>query len=184
MRDVKKLISEIIPPADYTHRNGFTNEFKIDSLNANERCEVEKGLLILLKKSSDDLVVNTLAYMKSVDSIPILKTRLSSTTKPINKIHLAKAIFKIDPNQAAMKDIAFEEFEKISEEFELIGSFHLLIHFQDDQINTLIQKYIDDKRYLVAYNARTSLGIDTRELIEREQSSRLPKKAWWKIWQV
>ena len=182
MRDIKNLISEIIPPADYRHRNGFTNERKIDELSESEKVEVKKELLALLRMSSDSLIADTLAYMKSFESIPILKSKLNSSRDSITKIHLAKAIFKIDSSEIEMKNIALTEFKKTSDEYSLISVFHLLIHFQDPRINSLIREYINDKKYLVAYNARTALGINTKKIVEREQEKRLTKKTWWKIW--
>ncbi len=182
MTDIKFLITKIIPPEDYQHRNGFGNEHIIDSLSENEKHEVEQELIRLLKTSSDSLIAETLAYLKSKDSLPILKAKLNTAVNPIDRIYLAKSIFKINKDDLKMKDIAFEEFQKIKGEFNLIGVFHLVIHFQDERINSILKNFVDDRRYLVAYNARICLGMDTNELIEREQLKRFSKKPWWKFW--
>jgi len=181
MRDIKHLISEIIPPQDYQHRNGFGNEQIIDSLSQVEKNEVEKELLKLLKNSSDMLIVDTLAYLKSDNALPLLKIKLSSTTSPTNKIYLARAIYGINTKEVEMKDIAFEAFQKITNEYQLIDVFYALSYFQDKRLNDLIQSFQNDKRYLVAYNARQVLGIDTQELIQRERNKRSQAKPWWKI---
>ena len=52
--DIHKMINEIIPPADYQHRNGFNNTHLIDNLNDNEKRRVElnfcmKRILLSLK---------------------------------------------------------------------------------------------------------------------------------------
>jgi hypothetical protein len=57
-----------------------------------------------------------------------------------------------------------------------------LIAFDDKRINEKIETYINDKDYLVAYNARTSLGQDTKELIEKERLKNTSHKPWWKFW--
>jgi hypothetical protein len=63
--DINKIISEIIPPDDYQHRNGFSNEHLIDKLSEDEKFKVETELINLLKKTPDMLIVDTLGYMKS-----------------------------------------------------------------------------------------------------------------------
>jgi len=75
METVEKLIDQIIPyPDDYSHRNGFSNEHIIDKLNADEKLEVEKGLIDKITEHPEDLlIVETLAYMKSTRSIPALR---------------------------------------------------------------------------------------------------------------
>jgi hypothetical protein len=49
MVTIEKLIDEIIPyPADYSHRNGFSNNHIIDNLSADEKIEVENALIELM----------------------------------------------------------------------------------------------------------------------------------------
>jgi hypothetical protein len=78
MTDIEKLIKEIIPyPADHSHREGFTNEQIIDALSKADRDLVEIALIDLLDKNSwDTFIVETLAYMKSVKSLPTLRRLL------------------------------------------------------------------------------------------------------------
>jgi hypothetical protein len=61
--------------------------------------------------------------------------------------------------------------------------FYYLSRFTDSRINEKVESFINHKVYLVAYNARTSLGIGTAEIIKREQiKNGIEKKKWWKIW--
>ena len=75
--NIDKLINEVIPPKDYQHRNGFNNIPIIDELTANEKQLLEEALIRKLQseaaKEIDTLIVETLAYLKSVASLPILK---------------------------------------------------------------------------------------------------------------
>ena len=58
MPTFEKLIEEIIPyPADYSHRNGFSNYHIIDKLNSPEKLEVEKALIAKLSEHPDDLLI-------------------------------------------------------------------------------------------------------------------------------
>jgi hypothetical protein len=61
---MEKLINEIIPPDDYQHRNGFSDEHLIDKLNVEERKVIENELIKRLEKATDMLVVETLGYIK------------------------------------------------------------------------------------------------------------------------
>ncbi len=182
MRKIADLVEEIIPPSDYQHRNGFSNEQIIDSLTEFEKTEVEKELIKRLESFDDCLIGYTLAYLKSYDSLPSLRIRLNSSRNSSIKIHWANSMYRINPADSEMKDIAFKEFQKISEKYELIGIFHILAEFDDPRIKDRIKSFQNDKDYLIAYNARTALGQDTKELIERERTKNKQNKPWWKIW--
>jgi hypothetical protein len=81
-----------------------------------------------------------------------------------------------------MKNIALNEFENVTEKYTLISTFHYLSSFQDSRIKEKILSYINHKDYLIAYNARTSLGIETKDLIQRERAKK--KSKWWQFWKV
>jgi hypothetical protein len=180
VKDINQLLKEIIPPPDYQHRNGFSNERIVLSLCEDEKREIEYKLIEMLKKSDDTLIGETLAIMKSTDSLPILKDRLELTKKPYLRIMWANYINQIKGGDDEMKDIALKEFEYVTEKYSLIQTFYYLSYFSDSRINEKIRTYINHKDYLTAYNARTSLGIDTKEIIERER--RKDKLIWWKFW--
>ena len=78
-----------------------------------------------------------------------------------------------------MKAIALNELGNIKDKYLLVPIFHYLKTFNDKDINNKIKEFINHSDYLIAYNARTASGIDTKELIERENSK---KKSWWKFW--
>ena len=63
-----------------------------------------------------------------------------------------------------MKDIALEEMDGVTEKYSRISIFYYLSRFNDPRINKKIRHFINDKDYLIAYNARTSLGIDKADL--------------------
>ena len=182
MRNIADLLDEIIPPSDYQHRNGFSNERIVDSLTEAEKTEVEKELIKRVEKIDDCLIGETLANMKSSDSLPALRFRLNSSTNSNSKILWANSIYRISRAETEMKDIAFNEFLKISGKYELIGIFHTLTQFDDPRITDRIKDFQNDKDYLIAYNARTVLGQDTKELIERERSKNKKNHPWWKFW--
>ena len=186
MREIKQLLKEIIPPDDYQHRNGFSNEHIILSLSEVEKVEVEQNLIEMLKNNGDTLIGETLAIMKSKNSLPTLKNRLELTKNPSARIIWASYINEIKGGDEEMKNIALNEFENVKEKYTLISTFHYLSSLNDPEIKEKIRTYINHKDYLIAYNARTSIGIDTKDLIarerEREREREKNKSKWWQFW--
>lgn len=139
--------------------------------------------LINSSKLGKPTIGETLAIMKSTKSLPTLRKRLNLAKRPTSKITWANYINEIKGGDEEMKEIALTQFDKISGKYSLIGVFHILSQFCDSKINDKIRNYINHKDYLTAYNARTSLGIDTTEIIKREQlKNGGSNKKWWEIW--
>ena len=183
MRNIEHLIQELIPPNDYQNRNGFSNEHIVLSLTEKEKVEVERNLIEILEKKEDDLIGETLTLMKSTKSLPTLQKRLDLTKSPTMKIVWASYINEIKNGDERMKEIALNEMDKISEKYTRIGIFHHLAKFRDYRINDKIRNFINHEDYLTAFNARTSLGIETAEIIKREQiKNGIQSKKWWEIW--
>ena len=186
MKNINHLLKEIIPPDDYQHRNGFSNENIILSLSEVEKIEVEHNLIEMLKKKDDILIGETLAIMKSKNSLEALKKRLESSKNSSSKIIWASFINEIKGGDEEMKNIALTEFDNVTEKYTLIFIFHYLSNFNDSRINEKIRTYINHRDYLTAYNARTSIGIDTKEIIEREREREKGKgkgkSKWWQFW--
>jgi len=183
MRNIDQLLDDLIPPSDYQHRNGFSNAHILLSLTENEKKEVERNLIEMLEKTDDGLIGETLAIMKSTDSLPTLKKRLNSAESPTSKIIWATFINEIKDGDEEMKLIALNELDEVTEKYSQILIFHYLSRFMDSRINEKIRGFINHKDYLTAYNARTSLGIDTSEVIKREQiKDGVGTKKWWQIW--
>lgn len=156
--DINKIISEIIPPDDYLHRNGFSNEQLIDKLSDEEIFKVETELITMLQKKPDMLIVETLGYMKSKKSLSVLYELLESLNDEMTKIITATSIFEINQDQK-MIEKAKVSFKAIKDKFKLISAFHYLIRLQDSEISKLIQEYSTNSDYLISYNAKQALGI-------------------------
>ena len=180
MRNIDHLLEELIPPADYQHRNGFSNKHLVLNLSDTEKLEVEKRLIEMLDVNDDELIGETLTILKSTDSLENLSKRLNSAKRPTSKIIWASYINEIKGGDQEMKEIALKEFDNVKEKYSRIAIFHYLTRFQDSRINEKIKGYIDHSDYLTAYNARTSLGIDTKEIVNRERLKN--KNDWWKFW--
>ncbi len=116
--EIEELIEEIIPPSDYQHRNGFSNEPIIDKLTSKEKALVEDELICLLSKEAgkriDNLIVETLAYLKSEKSLPFLKKLLEGEVSDMAKLILAISIFEIN-GEKDMPSVAISSFKKISQ---------------------------------------------------------------------
>lgn len=166
--DIEKLIGEIIPPSDYQHRNGFNNIPIIDKLTDNEKNQVENVLIDRLlhktNEEADTLIIETLAYLKSVKALPVLRNLLEHCSIEVVKLRIATSIFEINQDDD-MVNIAITSFKKLDNSkdsyyvHKLTSAFFYLIKFNKPEVNELIKKYIDHKEYLLSYNARRALGM-------------------------
>ena len=162
--DIEKLINNIIPPADYRHRNGFSNSDIIDQLNEHEKKLVEEILINkLLGQTDDTLIVETLAYLKSEKALSILYDFLERCSDPMAKIISATSIFEIN-GDTDMIDIAVASFRKLEDDknpyyiYILPFAFNYLIKFKSAKVNSIIEEYTNHKEYLISYNAKKTLG--------------------------
>jgi hypothetical protein len=163
--EIEKLIGEIIPPIDRDHREGFTNEHIVDKLTATEKKLVEHELIRLLENQMDEdpdyLIIQTLAYLKSVESLPVLKSALRNATKAMTELVIAASIFEIN-NDNEMTDVAISAVRKISKKkdnlYTLIFTFFYLAKFKSIETNKIIEEFAGHKEYLVSYNAKRFLS--------------------------
>jgi hypothetical protein len=155
--DINKIVSEIIPPDNYQHRNGFSNENLIDQLNDEEKFKVETELVNMLQKKPDMLIVETLGYMKSEKSLSVLYELLESMNDEMAKIITATSIFEINQDHKII-ETAKASFKTIKDKFQLISAFHYLVRLQDSEISKLIQEYTTNSDYMISYNAKQVLG--------------------------
>lgn len=156
--DINKIISEIIPLDDYQHRNGFSNVQLIYNLSNEEIFKVETELITMVQKKPDMLIVETLGYMKSEKSLPVLYELLENVNDEMEKIIISTSIFEINQDQK-MLEKAKASFKTIKDKFQLISAFHYLIRLQDSEITKLIQEYTTNSDYLISYNAKQVFGI-------------------------
>lgn len=161
--NIEKLIDKIIPPSDYQHRNGFSNIHVIDLLNVHEKKLVEDALInMLMTKTDDTLIVETLAYLKSVQSLPILYKFLENCSDSMAKLIVATSIFEINKDDN-MIDVAIRSFKHLDNNtdayyaYKLISAFYYLIKFDNLEANRIIEEYINHKEYLISYNAKQAL---------------------------
>ena len=184
MTDIDLLIKKIIPTDNYQYRNGFSNEHIILSLSDFEKKAVEERLLILIEKNDDTLIGETLILLKSSSALPYFYKKLESSSNPVSTIIWASYINDLKEGDKEMKDISLKAFKKINDKYSLISIFHILSQFRDKNINDFIYRYIDNKDYLIAYNARAALGINTDGLIIRERTmkSEVRGNRWWYFW--
>lgn len=164
LKDINKLINEIIPPDDYQHRNGFSNEHIIDKLNNEFKSQIETKLIEMLRQKTDLLIISTLGYMKSDQSLPVLYELIKDATEGMAKIILSSSIYKINKDEK-MIDIAiesFEEIEKLNDAYfiyRIIPTFYYLASFNNPKTKKLIVKYTNHNEYLISYNAKQSLNM-------------------------
>jgi hypothetical protein len=158
MTNIRELIDKIIPPVDYQHRNGFSNDNIIDKLSDEDKNNVELELVNLLSKyNGDTLIVETLAYMNSHKSLDSLYKILNSVNTASDKIIIASSIYKISQDKA-MVDIALNAIKTITDKNSLISLFYYLTNMQSNVLNEYIAQFKSDSDYLLSYNAKRALG--------------------------
>ena len=161
--DINKIISEIIPPDDYQHRNGFSNEHLIDKLSEDEKFKVETELINLLKKTPDMLIVDTLGYMKSERALPVLYELVEKAGEGMAKLILASSIYGINKNKELV-EIAITSFRGLEKPkdayyiYSVIPAFYYLAKFHEPEIEKLIEEYTKHSEYLISYKAKQALG--------------------------
>jgi len=166
--NIDKLVSEVIPPSDYQHRNGFNNIPIIDELTENEKQSLEKALIQKLQseagKEIDTLIVDTLAYLKSVASLPALKNLLEVSNDTVVRLRIATAIFEIS-HDVEMVDIAVSLVKEMDNKtdayyvYKLTSAFYYLAKFKTEKTKQLIKEYASHPEYLISYNAKQALEI-------------------------
>ena len=164
--DIDKLVNEVIPPRDYQHRNGFNNIPIIDELTENEKQLLEKALIQKLQSEAeieiDTLIVDTLAYLKSDKSIPVLKNLLEECNIIDIKLSLATSIFEINQD-AEMVDIAVGLVKEMDNKkdayyvYMLSSAFYYLAKFKNEKTQQLLKEYSSHPEYLISYNAKQAL---------------------------
>lgn len=160
--DINKIVSEIIPPDDYQHRNGFSNYHLIEKLSDEDKFQVEAQLIDRLQKKPDILIVETLAYMNSVKSLPILYDLLKTSDGGMAKLILASSIYKINRDKELV-EIAISSFEELEKNkdtycvYRLIPAFYYLAKFQESKTTKLLEEYSKNSEYLISYNAKQAL---------------------------
>ena len=179
MRDIEKLIKEIIPPPTREEREGFTNDKIIAGLNKEEFLAVEKRLIEELEEKDDLLIGQTLVAMESENALPVLKKRLEKKDSHFEKITWAALINEFKKGDSEMEKIAFEAFEKLEFIYAVQGCIFMdLIKFKSPRINKRIEKFVDHKYDLVAIHAKTVLNYNG---YSDSYNNSEPKK-WWGFW--
>lgn len=166
--DIDELVNRVIPPSDYQHRNGFNNIPIIDELTEDEKQFLEKALIQKLQsdaeKEIDTLIVETLAYLKSVASLPIFKKLLEVCNDIVIRLRIATAIFEINQD-AEMVDIAVSSVKEMDNKkdayyvYKLTSAFYYLAKFKTEKTKQLIKEYASHSEYLISYNAKQALEI-------------------------
>ena len=157
-----ELLKQIIPLAKYEYREGFSNHKIVDTLNEIERADIESKLINLLQSSKevDNLIVDTLAYMKSKNSLVTLKSLIKKQLPVIETLSIACAIY----NDESMIDLAIKNFEKITDNYTIMASFYYLFKFNNDRLDNIIKKFLNHEDYLVSYNAKRFIDLRTSQI--------------------
>ncbi|NDI99425.1 hypothetical protein GWA97_10105 [Flavobacterium sp. LaA7.5] len=156
--EISKLYKEIIPPNNYENRRDFKNKKIIDSLSKSEKTEIEKLLIAGLKSNNRDLlIIKTLTYMNSKDSIPLMKQHLETPENSSAEVVIAACIYKLDNSEHEMIDVAYNAFLNTNSKYDKIPLFYYLVLFKSEKIDNLIKSYFNDNDVSIAGNAKRAV---------------------------
>ncbi len=165
--NINEIVEIVIPPDDYQHRHEFNNRNIIDNLNFEEKQQLEDTLIKRLMIKTDLLIVETLSYLKSEKSLPVLYDLLNSECNEWAKIIISASIYsiKIDSKMVKVAIDAFNKFEQNRDnyfKYSVLPIFYYLAKFNNEEINDILKKYSKDSEYLIAYNANKALNNSIR----------------------
>ena len=156
-------IAKIIPPARREYREGFNNRTLVDQLGTSERIELEEELIGLLtrrivqKDELDNLIVDTLAYMQSQKSLPVLYKALQHYENPCSKIIIASIIYELCVD-VSMIPIVLDTMKQVENTFALIICLLYLRKFSNSKdVTNILEKYALSNDFLVRINATRAL---------------------------
>jgi hypothetical protein len=162
--DIDRLIETIIPPNDFEHRDGFNNSPIIDELNREQKKLVEHGLIKMLEVTFDLLIVETLEYLQSVQSLPLLYSLLESTTGATPRITIASSIHSLN-SDVNMIDVAIAAFRKLEtmkdayHVYRLLPMFYKLRKFHAPETDRILEEYTRNSDFLLSYNSKQALRM-------------------------
>lgn len=166
--EIDKLLAEIIPPSDYEHRNGFSNREIIDRLNNTEKTQLEDALIfkLLYEQKADQvdtLIVETLTYLKSQKSLPLLYSALSSVSHNMSRLIIATCIFELshDPKMVDVASEVISEIDKPNDPYSaynLAYAFDYLARFKHPQLTQQIRQFVNHDNVIVSANAKRVLN--------------------------
>jgi len=142
MSDLNEIMRELIPQNDYHHRNGFSNHKIVDKLSLEEKSYIEDELIRMLDNAYDSLIIETLAYMKSIKALPLLYRLLDDDFNALSIIITATSIFQIK-NDLKMIDIVICNFNCLDDIYQQISAFYYLNQFKNEKTNDIISRLID-----------------------------------------
>ena len=114
----------------------------MDKLSLEEKSYIEDELIRKLDDSYDSLIIETLAYMKSIKALPLLYRLLNDDFNALSKIITATSIFQIN-NDLKMIDIVVCNFNCLDDTYQQISAFYYLNQFKNEKTNDIISRLID-----------------------------------------
>ena len=160
MKNLKELYKRIIPPNNYLSRKDFYNDEIIDNLDKNSILAIENMLIEDLKSNYDILIIETLAYIRSIKSTRVINQKLNEAKSPVDKIIIAWCLYSLGYNKDLMIGIADENFSLINDDYEKTMVFYYLSKFNDPRLDLILKSYIDHNNILLSHNSK--IALETR----------------------
>lgn len=154
--NLEELYKKIIP-IDYQEKKDFYNEDILDTLDEKQKSVIERMLIQDLTKKFDLLIIESLAYLKSKQSINVIENHLQESKDPFDKLIIAWCLYSLGKDPERMVNIAYKSFLLIENNNNKTYLFYYLAMFKNDKINDLIKSFFNDDDFLVSSNAKSSL---------------------------
>lgn len=144
-----------------------------------EELKIAETELIKVLSLDDSWPIVGLGHIKSKDALPKLSDLLDRSNGSM-KVTIAHSIFQICQD-VRMIDIVLNTMPRITNQFELIQVLYYLRDFKDKRVEELHDKYRNHKEYLVAYNATQSLGLSTKEVVNKFRKNKMTRNLWARL---
>lgn len=157
--NIDDLIKEIIPPATYHYRNGFSNEDIIDSLSPEEKSLVEDRLIqMLLSGSNDLLIIETLVYMRAIKAVPIIIEVLERVRKRGKRLVIIGYLYELTGDKKWIRE-GMVCFKSIRSKHSIMAAFYTLYKFGTQEAKDILESYVNHKDVLLQSNSRRFLKM-------------------------
>ena len=166
--DIKFILHKVLPPRTFEGRDGFDNREFVSHLSNDDKELLENKLIerlndIPANDKIDELIIETLAFLKSKKSIELIRSRINEHQSDFSNLIITVSLYNLT-NEPELIDVALNYFKRIENSTnsyvrgQLNYMFHYLSMLQSDQANSFILKYTKSEDKNLRYNAFRALN--------------------------
>jgi len=165
-RTIEEIWTVLLPPMERGFREGFANQEYLDSLVMNERQALLQEIRHSLKteRALDPWILEIVAHLRATAILPDLRTRYSSISEPIEKLHIARTAYQISPADHSWVKEATRAVDQISNRYLLPIALIHLSYVDHIEVTHKLQSYLSHADYVIARAAQDALALQQHRL--------------------